>query len=544
LILVLFSLGLNPGSFSNSPPDNQKDKKNNEQSDHYKKWFDIDVRWIISEDEKKVFKALKNDEERENFIEDFWNRRNPNPKSSNNTFKEEHYRRIAYANEHYHSGIPGWRTDRGRIYIMYGAPDENESHPTGGHYYRTEAEGGGDTSTFPFEKWWYRHIDGLGDDIEIEFVDSSNSGEYKIAMSPDEKDALINVEGVGLTLAEQMGLSQKRDRAYFNPSGWYDPGNAENTNARQKDSPFSRMEQYFNLQRPPEIKFNDLRTIVTTHVTFDDLAYNVRIDYIRLSQDRVIAPISIELNNADLEYKKDREVNRATVNVYGVVKNLNNRYAHEWEDTISREFSDQQFEAGKSKRSAYQHIVALSPGVKYKLELVLKDANSKSQGTRSIGLNPPKYEESGLQSSTIILADSIGPVPAATDQLEQYVIGDLKVRPNVMSEFKPEQFLFPYMQVYGMGIDQANEKPSLDVSFRIKQQDKVLKEIEASEDNSEQLFYGPRVVLLGKIPLKDMAPGKYVLEIRVSDKIMNHTLSTTADFKVIDPAQKKLASVP
>ena len=135
-------------------------------------------------------------------------------------------------------------------------------------------------------------------------------------------------------------------------------------------------------------------------------------------------------------------------------------------------------------------------------------------------------------------------MPAATDQLEQYVIGDLKVRPNVMSEFKPEQFLFPYMQVYGMGIDQANERLSLDVSYRIMQQDKVLKEIETSEYNSEQLFYGPRVVLLGKIPLKDMAPGKYVLEIRVSDKIMNHTLSTTADFKVIDPAQKKLASAP
>ncbi len=73
--------------------------------------------YIISDEERKAFKNLSNDEEREAFIEQFWLRRNPNPDSPDNEFREEHYRRIAYANEHYAAGKPGWKTDRGHIYI-------------------------------------------------------------------------------------------------------------------------------------------------------------------------------------------------------------------------------------------------------------------------------------------------------------------------------------------------------------------------------------------------------------------------------------------
>jgi len=177
-LLVLATLGLvlsisAPASSSAAKKTStKKSKQSGDLADHYKQWLNEDVLYIISDDEKGTFKALQNDEERENFIEQFWARRNPDPRSYDNSFKEEHYRRIAYANEHFASGVQGWRTDRGRIYIMFGKPDELESHPTGGSYIRPFNEGGGTTSTFPFEKWWYRHIDGVGDDIEIEFVDS------------------------------------------------------------------------------------------------------------------------------------------------------------------------------------------------------------------------------------------------------------------------------------------------------------------------------------------------------------------------------------
>jgi GWxTD domain-containing protein len=149
----------------------------NELDSQYKKWLNEDVVYIISPEERSAFLHLQTNEEREQFIEQFWQRRNPDPDSAENTFKEEHYRRIAYTNEHYSSGIPGWKTDRGRIYIMWGPPDEIQSHPSGGSYDRPAEEGGGETSTYPFEDWRYRYLEGIGENVELEFVDPTMSGE-------------------------------------------------------------------------------------------------------------------------------------------------------------------------------------------------------------------------------------------------------------------------------------------------------------------------------------------------------------------------------
>jgi GWxTD domain-containing protein len=547
LIFVLLGLGFSTVYSFAAPADKPKNKKNDgsDRTQYYKKWLDEDVTYIISDEERKVFKDLKNDEEREAFIEQFWARRNPDPRSSNNSFKEEHYRRIAYSNQMFASGIPGWKTDRGRIYVMYGKPDEIESHPTGGAYNRPFNEGGGTTTTYPFEKWWYRHIDNVGDDIEIEFVDQSMTGEYRMAMSPDEKDALMNVPGAGLTLAEELGLASKTDRSYYNPGAWNDSNNPENMFMRAKDSPFSRMEQYFGLQRPPQIKFEDLKSVVTTKITYNTLPYNVRTDFIKLSSDKVLVPITIELNNKDLEFKRELEINRASVNVYGIVTGLTGRIMAEFEDTISTEYMDQYFEQGKNKRSEYQKIVALPPGQRYKLDLVLKDVNSKNVGALQLGINVPKYEDSGgLQSSTIILANSVTHATLVSDQLQQYVIGDLKIVPNVKAEYVAGQNLIPYIQVYNVAIDQTTLKPSMEVTFTVKKDGKVIDEFKDLGGKFVELFSERRVVLLGNIPLSSVAPGKYTLEVKVVDNISNHTISTSTDFKVKEGVEKISAVNP
>src|ERR687886_733058 len=212
-------------------PDRPRNVKT-EKSNMFKKWINEDVAYIITPDEKKAWNKLQTDEEREQFIEAFWRRRDPDPDTDVNEYLEEHYERIAYANEHFASGIPGWKTDRGRIYIMYGPPDEKESHPAGGSYQREIYEGGGETSTYPFERWFYRYIEGVGSGVEIEFVDPTGSGEYRIARSPDEKDALLYVPGAGLTLSEQLGLSSKADRI-----GGFGGASGFNGFQRQQDSP-------------------------------------------------------------------------------------------------------------------------------------------------------------------------------------------------------------------------------------------------------------------------------------------------------------------
>jgi hypothetical protein len=131
------------------------------------------------------------------------------------------------------------------------------------------------------------------------------------------------------------------------------------------------------------------------------------------------------------------------------------------------------------------------------------------------------------------------------DQLEQFVIGDMKVLPNVKSEYLEGQNLIPYVQIYGMAIDQTNLQPSLDVTYVLKNDGKVIQEVKAIPENSAQLFYGQRVVLLGKIPLNSVAPGKkYTLEVRVLDNIANRTVTTSTDFKVSEPVQTVSAATP
>jgi GWxTD domain-containing protein len=538
IILIAFMiLTLGESVFLPGPPSaSAEDEGGRDQINYYKRWVEEDVLYIITEDEKATFKALRTDEERENFIEQFWLRRNPTQRLGDNPFREEHYRRIAYANQHFASGIPGWKTDRGRIYIMYGQPDQLESHPTGGTYYREVHEGGGSTTTFPFEKWWYRHIDGFDGDVEIEFVDPSFSGEYRIAMNPDEKDALLNVPGQGLTEMERLGYTDKADRISFNPQGWFEPGNPATAGMRAKDSPFNRMEQYFNLQRPPQIKFEDLKVAVSTRVSYEPLQYDVRLDYVRLSSDKVLVPITVDISNQELEFTKQMDVNRASLNVYGMVTTLTGRIAWEFEEEIAAEFSDENFETGKDQRSQFQKLISLPPGQRYKLDLVLKDVNSEKMGPRTIPLATPNYEEGTLQSSSIILARSIKKAPQSLNRLDQYVLGDLKVVPMVTPEYTPDQNLIPYVQIYNVAIDQTTLKPSIEVVYTLKKEGEVVAEVQDLTGASIQLFSGERVVLLAQIPLKNVPTGMYTLEITVRDVIANRSHKAATDFKVSEPS--------
>jgi len=526
-----------PDPQKTNPPDRQKMRpadlqkakpiKESTLSDYYKEWLDKDVTYIITSEERSVFKALTTNEERENFIEQFWSRRNPDPREGGNEFKIEHYRRIAYANERFASGVPGWKTDRGRIYILYGEPDGKETHPSGGSYQREFWEGGGSTTVYPFERWRYRHIDGVGDDVELEFVDKTFTNEYRLVMDPEEKDMLLHVPGMGLTEDEEWGNSNKDDRV--------NSGTGARNYQRSKDQPFERMARYFSVQRPPQLKFEDLRGIVTTRITYSQLAYSMRTDFIRLSSDKVLVPITIELDNKNLEFKKELQFNRAQVNVYGCVTSLQGRIMAEFENTISAEYTDETFEQGKNKRSTYQKIVALPPGQRYRLDLILKDLNGGNVGSMTYGIPVPKFDGESLQSSTVILANYIQPIPPNYENLEQFVIGDMKVQPNVKSEYYSGQVLIPYLQVYNAQMDQTTLEPSLQISYLIKSGDKVVVDVEDTKGRTVQFTSGQRVVIVGQIPVKDLALGKYSLEIKIQDRISQQTLLTQAEFQVVSP---------
>ena len=502
-----------------------------ELENYFKKWLNEDVIYIITPEEASVFKKLTTNEEKENFIEQFWSRRDPDPRTSDNEFKEEHYRRIAYANERFASGIPGWKTDRGRIYIMYGPPAQITSHPSGGSYQREIYEGGGQTSTFPFEVWRYRHLDDIGDDIEIEFVDKTMSGEYRMALSPDEKDALLFVPGAGLTLNEMLGLRGKEDRAFFNPGKANDPTYMAEEGMRAKDAPFERLAQYFALQRPPKIRFDDLKTMVETNITYQNFPFLSSYDLIRLSSDQYLVPINVEIANKDLTYKDNGAGPSATANIYGKINNLSGKIMHEFDDVVTVESPSETLTQEKLRKSAYQKSVLLPPGL-YKLDLVIKDLNSGKIGTTQSRLAVPTHNDaSKLTTSSLILARSIRQA-GAIKNLDQFIIGDLKVIPNVPRQFQQGEPVYVYLQVYNVSIDQKELKPNVGVTYEIVAGDKVLKQFTDDSGASVEFFSGQRVVLVKTLHLPELKEGNYKVRISVKDKIGNKEIVSDAPFQI------------
>src|SRR5258706_8798894 len=304
------------------PTSRKDDKLRKELSSGFRTWIEQDVAYIITGPEREAFHRLQNDEEREQFIEQFWLRRDPTPDTAENEFKEEHYRRIAYANERYASGIPGWKTDRGRIYITFGPADEIESHPSGGSYQRPIEEGGGETSTYPFEKWRYRYIDGIGNDVNIEFVDPTMSGEYRMTMDPSEKDALLMVPGAGLTLYEQMGMASKTDRFSRTDGTHLGTGNMPLPASMNQ---FERLAQFAKLQMPPKVKFKDLEAVVSSSIRFNTLPMKVQVNYIKITESTVLTPITISFERKDLNFQQKEGVATATVNIYARITSMSRR---------------------------------------------------------------------------------------------------------------------------------------------------------------------------------------------------------------------------
>src|SRR5437588_6524613 len=315
-------------------PLSEKQKKANakalrqELGKTYKKWLDEDVRWIITDEERQTFKQLSNDEERDQFIEAFWARRDPTPDTPENEFKEEHYRRIAYANEHFAAGIPGWKTDRGRMYIMYGPADEIESHPSGGTYDRPMEEGGGTTSTYPFEQWRYRYLEGVGQEVIIEFVDTCMCGDYHMTIDRSEKDALLYTHNAGLTLYEQMGMSSKAQR--FN--GGLERLGAGPFNQDLTTKQFDRLETFAKLNKPPAIKFKDLEEVVTHKISVNLMPFEVRADFVKVTGDTVLVPVTLQVKNRDVTFVNKDGIQRGVVNIFGRLTTMTGRIAKTFED--------------------------------------------------------------------------------------------------------------------------------------------------------------------------------------------------------------------
>ncbi|MGA7223555.1 MAG: GWxTD domain-containing protein [Candidatus Acidiferrales bacterium] len=538
-----------PGAFAQgesqqNPQPNQNDKQTakqaakqrskrdkdlfNELDSQYKKWLNEDVVYIISPEERSAFLHLQTNEEREQFIEAFWQRRNPDPDSAENTFKEEHYRRIAYANEHYSSGIPGWKTDRGRIYIMWGPPDEIQSHPSGGSYDRPAEEGGGETSTYPFEDWRYRYLEGIGENVELEFVDPSMSGEYHLTMDPSEKDALTYVPGAGLTEMESMGLASKTDR-FNNTDGTHMAAPLGMLPETMQE--FSRLDLYAKIQQAPPVKFKDLEAVVTSRLVRDQIKFQYRTDFLRITSDTVLVPITIQIPTRQLSFQEKNGVDSASVNLFGRVTSLSGRIVNTFEDTVRRDVPAALLQQSLGTASIYQKAIPLTPGL-YRLDIVLKDINNGNVGVVNTRLAVPRFEDDSLSSSTLILADEILRVSSKDIGLGQFVLGDVKVRPRIDAIFNANDRMGVFLQVYNLKVDDKTHKPDATVQYRVtkdKDTNPVLK-FDLGDDKLPE--HGQELTLENVITLGSLSPGKYKLEVAVTDNLAKKTITPVSEFTV------------
>jgi len=501
----------------------------------YKKWMDEEVSYIFTDEERTAFLRLATNEEREQFIEQFWLRRDATPDTVENEFKEEHYRRIAYSNERFASGIPGWKTDRGRIYIIWGPPDETESHPSGGSYNRPMEEGGGTTSTFPFEKWRYRYLEGIGNDIILEFVDPTGSGEYRMTMDPSEKDALLHVPGAGLSELEAMGMASKVDR-FQRSDGTRLPKTLGAESIRM--NPFERLELFAKVQRPPA-KFKDLEAVVSARLIRNQISFDYRFDFLRVTGDTVLVPITVQVPNRQMSFQNKEGVHSAVLNLFARISTLTGRMVQTFEDVITRDFPETLFQQSLHSSSIYQKAVPLRPGL-YRLDIVLKDVQSGNVGVVNTRLAVPRYEDEKLEASTLILADQIEKVPAKQVGLGQFVLGSSKVRPKLNQEFTTAEKLGIFLQLYNLKVDDKSHKASATIEYRIrKDQQEVLKLAETSEQLQQT---GEQITIERLLPLAALQPGRYKLEVQATDQHANQTITRSAEFTLKLAGEEKTAA--
>jgi GWxTD domain-containing protein len=502
----------------------------------YKTWLDQDVAYIISDEERKAFRNLSNDEERDAFIEQFWLRRNPNPDSPDNEFREEHYRRIAYANEHYAAGKPGWKTDRGHIYIAFGQPDSIDSHPSGGAYQRPMDEGGGETSTYPFEVWHYRYLEGVGDNIDIEFVDTCMCGDYHFTIDRGEKDALQHVPGMGLTQWEEMGMAKKADRF----KGGFENLGTGPLSSSQSSKEFDRIELAAKLFAPPPVKFKDLDNFISEHKLINGpiFPFDVRTDLVKVTENTVLVPITLQIKNRDITFVTKNGVATGLVNILGKVTTITHKTVQTFEETVEVQQPAELLEKSLDRPSIYWKAVPLLPGL-YRLDIAIKDVNNPDHiGIYGRALEVPEFHDEKLATSSLILADQMNPVSSHEIGAGNCVLGNTKICPRVAPNpatpvsFKRQQQLNFWMQVYNLGINEATKSNEAEVTYRILDAVNNTVLLEKKMESKDLGAHSDQITVANTLPLAGLQPGKYKVTIQVDDQISKQEIAQSAPFVV------------
>jgi hypothetical protein len=344
-------------------------------------------------------------------------------------------------------------------------------------------------------------------------------------MDPGEKDALAKVPGAGLSTGEMLGLYTKAQR-FTNTNGTTLPVPIGGLSAGMDE--FDNVERYFKVQRPPE-HFKDLAEMVSVRILRNQIHMDYRFDFLRVTHDSVLVPITLQVANRDLSFRGKAGVQSAVLNLYGRITTLSGRVVQTFEDVVSRDFPDSLFQSSVNLSSIYQKSVPLRSGL-YRLDVVIKDAQSGNVGVLDAALRVPLYEEESLDASSLILADQIHAVPTSQIGQGSFVLDSHKVRPRINPEFSNADKMGVFLQLYNLKLDAESHKTNVSVAYRLlKDHQQVWKQ----DESSEQLQQAREQITIERnLPLAALTPGRYSLEVYVIDLLTNQTISRTADFTV------------
>jgi GWxTD domain-containing protein len=314
-------------------------------------WLQQDAVYIITPEERCAFLRLETDEERNQFIEQFWYRRASDPTSLDYDFKIEHYRRIVFANEKYGGQLPGWKTDRGKIYVLFGPPDSvdvNSDHVPGNQTpsQTTKTK----TQLHSSEKWRYHYIKGLGENVQFNF-------EYQ----PPYRGYL-------LPAAENDLLA----RADPNPDSF--PSTPEHL-------------RLYVVSGPAPIRFKDLEAVFTSQIVRDQVKFTHRVEFAPATQATTLARIDIQISCETCTRAGQIVLSLAYPLFIRVVQPSG------WVVSTSELTADVAVaDKSDSKFSIKTHLdVPLAPGT-YQLAIVAKNPVTGESGVVRTRLDVPTYE--------------------------------------------------------------------------------------------------------------------------------------------------------
>src|SRR5664280_246524 len=299
--------------------------------------------------------------------------------------------------------------------------------------------------------------------IIIEFVDPTMTGEYRMTMDPSEKDALLYVPGAGLTMMESMGLADKTDR--FNRTDGTHLGTPFGGETEAMNE-FTRLEQFAKLQRPPQIKFKDLESAITSRLSYNILPMKTRIDFFPVTEAQVLTNVTLQFDRKDLQFQFKDGVQKAVIDIYAKFSTMTRRVVNVFEDTVTAAIPPEYLQEFTKGKSIYQKTIPLAPGT-YRLNVVAKDVVGGNLSNYEVAVTVPRPDPDKLASSTLILADLMEKVPSKSIGTGQFVIGSTKVRPRMDDVFKHDEKMGIYLKLYNFGTEEGTHLPSGQVEYEV-----------------------------------------------------------------------------